>query len=73
MSRDMILIPKHFINSFPNDMELGAKVREFYHTEYGVPKENQWICEYCGRDTSGIDDDYLVNTSHLECVIKMNP
>jgi hypothetical protein len=73
MSRDMILIPKNFINTYSNDMELGAKVREFYHSEYGEPKENQWICEYCGGDTSEIDGDYLVNTSHLECVIKMNP
>jgi hypothetical protein len=73
MLNDMILIPKHFIKSFPNNMELGAKVREFYHSEYDEPKENQWVCEYCGGDTSEVDSDYLVNTNHLECVIKMNP
>jgi hypothetical protein len=73
MLNDMILIPRDFIDSFPNNMELGAKVREFYHSQYDEPKENHWICEYCGGDTSEVDSDYLVNISHLEFVIKMNP
>ena len=30
------------------------------------------FCEYCGGDTSGVDGDYLVNTDHLSCVLKMN-
>jgi len=66
MLNDMILIPRDFIDSFPNNMELGAKVREFYHSQYDEPKENHWICEYCGGDTSQVDSDYLVNISHLE-------
>lgn len=33
--REMIMIPKHFIRRYPNDMELGQRVREFYYSEYG--------------------------------------
>jgi len=29
-----------------------------------------WTCQYCGKDTSNVDYDYLVNTDHLECVLK---
>jgi hypothetical protein len=32
--RQHISIPKHYINSYPNDMELGAKVRQFYYENY---------------------------------------
>ena len=70
----LITISAEDILSTPNDMELGAKVREKYWELKGeTPTENQWICEYCGRDTSKVDNDYLVNTNHLECVLKMNP
>lgn len=31
-----------------------------------------WICEYCGKDTSGIDYDYLVGTNHLVCILTNN-
>jgi hypothetical protein len=33
-SREHISIPKHFIKTYPNDMELGEKVREFYYQNY---------------------------------------
>jgi hypothetical protein len=33
-SREHITIPKHYIKSYPNDMELGAKIREFYYQNY---------------------------------------
>ena len=33
-SRERIIIPKHYINTYPNDMELGAKVRQFYYENY---------------------------------------
>lgn len=32
--RQHITIPQRFINDYPNDMELGSKVREFYHNSY---------------------------------------
>ena len=28
-----------------------------------------WSCEFCGKDTSGVDYDYLVGTNHLACVL----
>jgi hypothetical protein len=71
----LITISAEDILSTPNDMELGAKVRAHYWSIYGdseAPIPNQWVCEYCGRDTSDVDSDYLVNTNHLECVLKMN-
>jgi len=33
-SRERIIIPKHYINTYPNDMELGAKIRQFYYENY---------------------------------------
>jgi hypothetical protein len=32
--REHITIPKRFINEYPNDMELGSKVRKFFHDTY---------------------------------------
>jgi hypothetical protein len=69
--REMITIPKHYIKTYSNDFELGGKIRQYYHKNYGT-NSNMWICEYCGGDTSNIDSDYLVNTNHIECVLKMN-
>ena len=72
----LVTITAEDILGTPNDQELGAKVRRAYWSIYGdneAPVENQWICKYCGGDTSSIDNDYLVNTDHLECVLKMNP
>jgi hypothetical protein len=72
----LITISAEDILNTPNDQQLGAKVRQAYWSIYGdkeAPIENQWVCSYCGRDTSEIEYDYLVNTDHLECVLKMNP
>jgi hypothetical protein len=81
-SREQITIPKHWIKTYPNDAELGEKVRQHYWNEYEdieLPKtsslnepqiENQWVCKICGRDTSEIDYDYLIGTNHLECELK---
>ena len=33
-SRNHVIIPENLIKSTPNDMELGAKVRQFYHDNY---------------------------------------
>ena len=33
-SREMITIPKYLVEKYPNDMELGAAVREFYWDNY---------------------------------------
>ena len=33
-SREHITIPKHFIKTYPNDAELGEKVRQFYYQNY---------------------------------------
>lgn len=32
--REHINIPKHYINTYPNNMELGEKVRQFYNENY---------------------------------------
>ena len=32
--RSHISIPKHYIKTYPNDMELGEKVRQFYYQNY---------------------------------------
>lgn len=72
-SREQITIPKYWINLYPNNYQLGEKVRQHYWREYEdkePPIENQWVCKICGKDTSDIEYDYLVGTNHLECVLK---
>jgi hypothetical protein len=32
--REPISIPKHYIKTYSNDMELGAKIRQFYYENY---------------------------------------
>jgi hypothetical protein len=73
-SREMITIPKSLIKDNPNDFTLGSKVREYYYNNYEDKDEtsNQWVCRYCGRDTSEIEYDYLQGTDHLECILKTN-
>jgi hypothetical protein len=68
----LITISAEDILNTPNNQELGAKVRQKYWEMTGETPEPQMICSYCGRDTSEVDIDYLVNTDHLECVLKMN-
>ena len=68
----LITISVEDILNTPNDQELGAKVRQKYWEMTGETPEPQMVCSYCGRDTSEVDIDYLVNTDHLECVLKMN-
>ena len=66
--RESITIPKYFIDQYPNDMELGGKVREYYYSMYNIkPEPNTWICGICGKDTSEVDYDYLVGVNHLSC------
>ena len=31
--------------------------------------ENNYICQYCGQDTSEVDIDYLAGTNHLSCAL----
>lgn len=33
-SREHISIPKHYVKTYPNDAELGEKVRQFYYENY---------------------------------------
>jgi hypothetical protein len=33
-SREHISIPKHYVKTYPNDSELGEKVRQFYYQNY---------------------------------------
>lgn len=33
-SREHINIPKHYVKTYPNDAELGEKVRQFYYENY---------------------------------------
>lgn len=68
----LITISAEDILNTPNDQELGAKVRQKYWDMTGETPEPQMVCSYCGRDTSEVDIDYLVNTDHLECILKMN-
>jgi hypothetical protein len=70
--REMIMLPKHYIKSYPNNYELGERVRQFYYSEYGnnEPKaETQWTCQFCGEDTSRVDYDYLSGTDHISCIL----
>ena len=69
----LITISAEDILNTPNDMELGAKVRKLYWEITGETSEPQMICNYCGRDTSNVEYDYLAGTDHIECVLKMNP
>tara|TARA_B100001113_G_scaffold348741_1_gene343090 strand:- start:579 stop:827 length:249 start_codon:yes stop_codon:yes gene_type:complete len=72
------------IESTPNDMELGKKVREYYwhtlsmgthsHREEELDKEylEHWTCEHCGKNTHEVDYDYLGNgTNHLQCELEL--
>lgn len=68
----LITISAEDILNTPNDQELGAKLRQKYWETIGETPEPQMTCSYCGRDTSEVDYDYLVNTDHLECILKMN-
>ena len=67
----LITISAEDILSTPNDMELGAKVRQKYWELYGEqkPEVNQWICSLCGGDTSQVDYDYLAVTDHIGCIL----
>jgi len=29
-----------------------------------------WVCKYCGQDTSDVDMDYLIGTDHLVCIMQ---
>ena len=64
------------IKETPNDMELGAKIRELYPQitkEEKLTKEylDYWTCEHCGKHTHEVDYDYMVGTNHLECELKL--
>ena len=32
--------------------------------------ENKFICQYCGKDTSEVEYDYLSGVDHLGCALK---
>jgi len=32
---------------------------------------SNWICKYCGKDTSDVDYDYLVGVDHLGCILNL--
>ena len=35
-SRDMITIPKHYVTTYPNNFELGGKIRQYFYENYGT-------------------------------------
>jgi len=37
---------------------------------YDVSISNEWECEYCGKKTIDIDNDYLIGVNHLSCVLQ---
>ena len=65
------------VKDTPNDMELGAKIRELYlkqkeeeklHQEY----LDQWKCDHCGEHTHEVEYDYLGNNrNHLQCELEL--
>ncbi len=70
-------IISEIIKETPNDMELGAKIRELYPQitkEEKLSKEylEHWTCDHCGKNTHEVDYDYLGNgTNHLGCELKL--
>jgi len=74
-SREHITIPKNWIERYPNNYELGEKVRSYYWREHEgkepPPTVNKWVCNLCGKDTLDVDYDYLIGTDHLECLLKL--
>ena len=70
-SRRHITIPEDYIKTYPNDMELGSKVRSFYYENYDTKNEvkSKMVCSLCGGDTSNIDYDYLSGTDHISCIL----
>jgi hypothetical protein len=57
-------------------LNLGGKVREYYYSIYHdreTVSENQWVCKYCGKDTSNVEYDYLSGSDHLSCVLSQKP
>tara|TARA_Y100000758_G_scaffold269682_1_gene211310 strand:- start:257 stop:529 length:273 start_codon:yes stop_codon:yes gene_type:complete len=62
---------KKFVDKYPNDMELGRKIRELF-TPTQDEKEylEHWTCEYCGKHTHEIEYDYMVGTNHLQCELE---
>lgn len=71
--RTLITISVEDVMNTPNDSELGEKIRklcwETYHNKKDEEKKNIWVCTICGKDTSGVDYDYLRGTDHLSCVL----
>jgi hypothetical protein len=67
----LITISAEDILNTPNDMELGAKLRRRYWEITGEQPEtkNEWVCKYCGEDTSGVEYDYLAGTDHISCIL----
>ena len=65
------------IEETPNDMELGAKIRELYPQitkEEKLTKEylDYWTCEHCGKHTHEVEYDYLgTNRNHLQCELEL--
>lgn len=68
----LLTISAEDILGTPNDMQLGAKVRQQYWDTYGKPEKepNPWVCGLCGKDTSNVDYDYLMGVDHIECHLK---
>ena len=63
---------KKLVDKYPNDMELGSKVRELF-----TPTQDEkdylefWTCEYCGKHTHEVEYDYLGGvTNHLQCELE---
>jgi len=65
----LLTISAEDILGTPNDMQLGAKVRQQYWDTYGKPEKvpNPWVCGLCGKDTSNVDYDYLIGVNHIQC------
>ena len=67
--RELITIPKNWINGYPNDAELGSKVRQHYWNDYEEQPKFKMNCSLCGGDTTNVDYDYLSGTDHISCIL----
>ena len=63
---------RDLVKKYPNDMELGRKVRELFITTQDEKDYLEfWTCEWCGKHTHEVEYEYLGGgTNHLQCELE---